>query len=39
MKLGCSIFNISEELGKVNIAVGLLMMGLFIGVGTLSVCV
>jgi len=40
MKLGCSMFNkvvtfnISEELGKGNIAVGLMVMGLFIGVGT-----
>ena len=39
MKLGCSIFNklvnfnISDELGKGNIAVGLMVMGLFIGVG------
>ena len=40
MKLGCSMFNkivnfnISDELGKGNIAVGLMVMGLFIGVGT-----
>jgi uncharacterized membrane protein YjfL (UPF0719 family) len=40
MKLGCSMFNkivsfnISDELGKGNIAVGLMIMGLFIGVGT-----
>lgn len=40
MKLGCSMFNkivtfnISEELGKGNIAVGLMVMGLFIGIGT-----
>ncbi len=39
MKLGCSMFNkivtfnISEELGKGNVAVGLMVMGLFIGVG------
>ncbi len=39
MKLGCSIFNkmvcfnISEELAKGNIAVGLMVMGLFIGIG------
>lgn len=39
MKLGCSMFskivnfNISDELGKGNIAVGLMMMGLFIGMG------
>jgi uncharacterized membrane protein YjfL (UPF0719 family) len=39
MKLGCSMFNklvnfnISDELGKGNIAVGLMVMGLFIGVG------
>lgn len=40
MKLGCKMFNqivtfsISEELGKGNIAVGLMVMGLFIGIGT-----
>ena len=40
MKLGCSMFNkivsfnISNELGKGNVAVGLMVMGLFIGVGT-----
>ena len=40
MKLGCSMFNkivsfnISDELGKGNVAVGLMIMGLFIGVGT-----
>lgn len=40
MKLGCSMFNkivtfnISDELGKGNIAVGLMVMGLFIGIGT-----
>lgn len=39
MKLGCSMFNkivsfnISDELGKGNIAVGLMVMGLFIGIG------
>ncbi len=39
MKLGCSMFNkivtfnISEELGKGNVAVGLMVMGLFIGIG------
>ena len=39
MKLGCSMFNkivsfnISDELGKGNVAVGLMVMGLFIGVG------
>ena len=39
MKFGCLLFNkmvsfdISEELGKGNIAVGLMVMGLFIGVG------
>jgi len=39
MKMGCSMFNkivsfnISDELGKGNIAVGLMVMGLFIGVG------
>ena len=27
-------FNISDELGKGNIAVGLMVMGLFIGIGT-----
>jgi uncharacterized membrane protein YjfL (UPF0719 family) len=40
MKLGCSMFNkivtfnISDELGKGNVAVGLMVMGLFIGIGT-----
>lgn len=40
MKLGYSMFkkivtfNISDELGKGNIAVGLMVMGLFIGIGT-----
>jgi len=40
MKIGCSMFNkivtfnISDELGKGNIAVGLMVMGLFIGIGT-----
>ena len=40
MKLGCAMFNrivtfnISDELGKGNIAVGLMVMGLFIGIGT-----
>jgi len=39
MKLGCSMFNrmvsfnISDELSKGNIAVGLMVMGLFIGTG------
>ena len=39
MKLGCSMFNrivtfnISYELGKGNVAVGLMVMGLFIGIG------
>lgn len=39
MKIGCNIFNkmvcfdISEELAKGNIAVGLMVMGLFIGIG------
>jgi len=39
MKLSCSMFNrmvnfnISDELGKGNIAVGLMVMGLFIGIG------
>lgn len=39
MKLSCSVFNrmvsfnISEELAKGNIAVGLMVMGLFIGIG------
>lgn len=39
MKLGCGMFNkivtfnISEELGKGNVAVGLMVMGLFIGIG------
>lgn len=40
MWIGCKIFNhifcfnISEELGKGNIAVGLMIMGIFIGIGT-----
>jgi uncharacterized membrane protein YjfL (UPF0719 family) len=39
MKFSCSMFNrmvnfnISDELGKGNIAVGLMVMGIFIGVG------
>lgn len=39
MKVGCSTFNkmvcfdISEELSKGNVAVGLMVMGLFIGIG------
>ena len=39
MKISCSVFNrmvnfnISDELGKGNIAVGLMVMGLFIGLG------
>ncbi len=39
MKIGCSLFNrmvcfnISDELAKGNIAVGLMVMGLFIGIG------
>ncbi len=39
MWLGCRIFNhmlcfnISEELSKGNIAVGLMVMGIFIGIG------
>ena len=39
MTIGCSLFgkmcsfNISDELGKGNIAVGLMVMGLFIGIG------
>ena len=39
MKVSCTIFNkmvsfnISDELGKGNIAVGLMVMGLFIGLG------
>ena len=32
-RMACS-FNIPEELGKGNIAVGLMVMGLFIGIGT-----
>ncbi len=32
-RLACS-FNIPEELGKGNVAVGLMVMGLFIGIGT-----
>lgn len=40
MWIGCKTFNhifcfnISEELGKGNIAVGLMIMGVFIGIGT-----
>jgi len=41
MWLGCLLFNrlacgfnIPEELGKGNVAVGLMVMGLFIGIGT-----
>ncbi len=39
MKISCSMFNrmckfnISNELGQGNIAVGLMVMGLFIGIG------
>ncbi len=39
MKISCIMFNrmvsfnISEELGKGNIAVGLMVMGIFIGLG------
>ena len=39
MKIGCSLFNrmvsfnISDELAKGNVAVGLMVMGLFIGIG------
>ena len=39
MRLSCSMFNrmvnfnISDELGKGNIAVGLMVMGIFIGLG------
>ncbi len=39
MKFSCTMFNrmvnfnISDELGKGNIAVGLMVMGIFIGVG------
>jgi len=39
MKISCTMFNrmvdfdISEELGKGNIAVGLMVMGIFIGLG------
>jgi uncharacterized membrane protein YjfL (UPF0719 family) len=39
MWLGCKIFNhlvcfnISEELSKGNVAVGLMIMGIFIGIG------
>jgi len=39
MKISCSMFNrmvnfnISDELGKGNIAVGLMVMGIFIGLG------
>ncbi len=32
-RMACS-FNIPEELGKGNVAVGLMVMGLFIGIGT-----
>ncbi len=40
MWMGCKLFNhivcfnISEELAKGNIAVGIMLMGIFIGVGT-----
>ncbi len=41
MLLGCQLFNrlacdfnIPEELSKGNVAVGLMVMGLFIGIGT-----
>jgi uncharacterized membrane protein YjfL (UPF0719 family) len=37
-RLACS-FNIPEELSKGNIAVGLMVMGLFIGIGTALVLV
>ncbi len=39
MKISCTMFNkmvnfdISDELGKGNIAVGLMVMGIFIGLG------
>ncbi len=39
MKLSCNVlnrmvnFNISDELGKGNVAVGLMIMGMFIGLG------
>lgn len=39
MKLSCTMFNrmvnfnISDELGKGNVAVGLMVMGIFIGLG------
>jgi len=39
MKFSCTMlnrmvnFNISDELGKGNVAVGLMVMGIFIGVG------
>jgi uncharacterized membrane protein YjfL (UPF0719 family) len=40
MWLGCTMFNrvvctfrISEELGKGNLAVGMMVMGMFIGIG------
>lgn len=39
MKVSCTMFNrmvnfdISDELGKGNIAVGLMVMGIFIGLG------
>ncbi len=40
MYMGCKIFNhivgfnISDELAKGNIAVGIMLMGIFVGVGT-----
>ena len=40
MWLGCKLFNhmlcfnISQELAKGNVAVGLMIMGIFIGIGT-----
>ena len=40
MWMGCKLFNhivcfnISEELAKGNIAVGIMLMGIFVGVGT-----
>ncbi len=40
MKFSCTMlnkmvtFSISDELGKGNVAVGLMVMGIFIGVGT-----
>jgi len=39
MKISCTMFNkmvsfnISDELGKGNVAVGLMVMGIFIGLG------